>query len=320
MVDVNGGMVPPKGDDKSQAETITYWEIDKDNKETGTHSTVDKGSSLGSGDTVSKVHPDSKSKAKGVDGTRRGKNPSISVMSDECWILILMHVHLQSKSGCTAQQMANAKKKLETAASKWNETETVLPCKSGKGTGCTVTLRLVWHNESSPKVINVRVDCSKKEPKGSTQSGGDKNGNDAYIEVAPPDDKESDGSEGYYAHELGHNLFGTQSAENLPKEWKGAHNPDDKGLMRDTDKTKPIDKKETPSIPEKQLLYKLYGLVCDGEKCCNEDKKTHMIINRGISHTGSDDRSASIQGGTVTQMPNSSRLDGLVFITSNTLD
>jgi hypothetical protein len=239
-------------------------------------------------------------------------------MSGDCWIMMLMHVHLQSKNGCTKKQMANAKKKLEAAADKWNAGGVFIPCKSSKKPGgCIFIFRLVWHNASASNVINVRVDCSKNDHKGSTVSGG---GNGKYIEVAPPDDKESDGSEGYYAHELGHNMFGTQQPGNTPPEgWSPeGHSPGDKGIMRDTEKTKGIEKGEKPSPDEMKALYQKYGLVCD-DGCC-KDEKSKMLIHGTITRTDSTNSGYTVPGGIVTRTPDSTRIDGFVFIKSNMQD
>lgn len=331
MVEVNGGMVPPIGYDKKKDPGIVYSEIGDDNqvkKDKGRKLTgkVEKGDSLAPGGTM----PNPMGAPKPPPGTpggapRKSGNQSISIVRNDCWTLVLMHAHLQSK-GCSSGQMQGTKEKFDKAAAKWDAT---IPCPKGTGTCHSFFVRMVWHDEPNSDVINVRVDCTSKAKKteGETKSGADARGDTAYIEVAPADEQ----SEGYYAHELGHNMFGTKgSDEGAPKEWNGEpHNPDDQGLMRDTSKKKKdkegkdvdngIKPDEKPSSAEIKLLFKKYGVACN-EKCCKKsEEKSRILIGGGIVSTGSVSTSTGLVS-ISTVGPASSRTDGLVYIRTNVQD
>lgn len=309
MVEVNGSMVPPFGEARPQKKEdpkeeeipkekqIHYTEVGQDNQLLKKQSkekerTLEKGEEqLRSTDKMPETL--GKNTKDLGDISREGKqNASLSKLFNDCDALVLMHVHLQSKGGCNKKQLSDTMKEMENAARMWDDEKV---CEDdAKTKTCRFKLRLVWHDNPSHDVINIRVNCKKGNPKkGKTVSGADKRGESAYIEVSPPE--RLGDSEGYYGHELGHNLFGTArlnsgalDPESVPAGWDGqGHNPKG-GFMRDTETGGGIKPGEKPTREDRDLLYARLGWTCK-PSCCpdNKKQKQNVIILGGGERPGS---------------------------------
>lgn len=265
MVEVNGGMVPPLGQGQGQG----GGQIGYSNELGKPGGTIDAGESL---------RADGKGKLGGK--SRSSKNSAVSVeKGKDCTATIYLHVHLQAGTGCTAKDMQNTKDKMEDAAKKWDGKKCKCkpdPAPVGKRykeakDGCTIHLKLVFHDKPPPKgdgdrrVVNVRVNCGKydrtKEPTpGLTQPR-------QWTTLYAPDHG-AEPSEPYYAHELGHHLFGSGNDATKPDGWdEHGHNPDKGGFMRDTVEGSGLEADEGPSQDELCALVEEYEL-CDMKKCC----------------------------------------------------
>lgn len=271
MVSVNGGMVPPFGGSQgSGGDTVGYSAA-----KGGKSGTVPANGGL-------------RAKDKGADGKKNGdkprfpKNRSLSIEKPKnqwCATIINIHIHMQAGPGCTQDDMAKTKEELEEAAKKWSQ---VCPCPEAEAgsvlvpgpLGCAFDVRIIWHDEPSNDAVTIAVDCKDRkltdpDIPGEGQPGS---GREPRIRIAAQGRVKDNNDvaiplKGYYAHELGHNLF-----FNDPEGWSGGHNPDDKGIMRDTKKPGGgggIGGGEIPTPQEMCELAKLdKALSCNIKECC----------------------------------------------------
>lgn len=290
MVEVNGGMVPPLGQGQGQGERIGY-----SNEEGEPGGSIDAGASLRAG-------------ANGNPGgkPRSPKNSVITVEKGKgCSATIYLHVHLQAGAGCTAEDMQETKDKLEDAAKKWDGKKCKCepdPPPAGKRykkdkdgkdkDGCTINFKLVFHDKPPPKgdgdkkVVNVKVNCGEYDPKKEPTPGLAQPRQ--WITLYAPNHG-AEPSTPYYAHELGHHLFGTGDDPTKPKQWDPfGHNPDDRGFMRDTQVHRGLADSDEPTQDELCALVEKYEL-CDMRKCCELEDVPKEAKARDKKQTDSAD-------------------------------
>jgi len=283
MVEVNGGMVPPLGQGQGQGGQIGY---SNENGKPG--GTIDAGASLRADGT-----------GKPGGKPRSPKNSAISVeKGKDCSATIYLHVHLQAGAGCTAKDIQNTKDKMEEAVKKWDGKKCKCkpdPAPAGKRykqgkDGCTIHLKLVFHDKPPPKgdgdkkVVSVKVKCGKYDPTKESTPGLTQPRQWTTL-YAP--DHGAEPSEPYYAHEFGHHLFGSGNDPTKPDGWDDhGHNPDKKGFMRDTVTGGGIGPDEEPSQDELCALVGEYEL-CDMKKCCELEDVPKEEKVKGVKQTNS---------------------------------
>lgn len=283
MVAVNGDMVPPAG---ASRQSLT-----RPQQGGGKVGYSDQnGEPKGTVDAGNYVKWNVKDKERNLYGETVGNNRSLSIKRGQCETVIFMHVHLQEDSaGCDAVLMQATMDKMEKAASKWRGEvkcpEPKLGRRHKKGMGkCTWALRLAWHSDN-PKSHNdsiaIKVDCQAWNP-GTRPLPGEAlagSGLDGGIRVLAPG-KGADPSEGYYAHELGHNLFlgsvpkGVLTVAGDPEHsetWSRGHSPDKGSIMRDTALHGGIPGTDEPTAKDIKALMNAYKICVKITNCCNTE-------------------------------------------------
>jgi hypothetical protein len=295
MVEINGSMVAPFGGNK-QGNQPTF--TSGDGKK---HFTVDApaGSLLaGSKDANNKQYGNQH---------RESRNRTLSIDRQKCTAIIYVHLSLVPNGNCKPDEVKATMKELEAAVASYL-TNLKCPCdvKEGysltKNDGCTISVKLVWHDKPGPDVLPVTIICDDYDPNKDPFGQGPVSKGQMALTLAGKhmwqfaSGRLGKDTQGYnipsgptYGHELGHNLFG--NANEVPPSWRDpknwpnhkvspGHNPDQTGFLRDTSKN-PLTVNDKMSNGETCALAEKWNLCPTKDKdCCSWEKasESHVAV------------------------------------------
>lgn len=279
MVEVNGSMVPPLGQEPQGPRSITFERV-KDNKGKPVTLTL-PGDWHKSDDGPKNERLGSKKRygkwAGGCISVEKEPPPPDDKNKKTCIATIYLHLTLVGK-GCSATDVNSAMDMMERGARKLGGTCPCAPPPDGeehdRNDGRSVKVVIIWHPKPGGGIASVKLDCGAKAPhhgEASSEAGTIEFDGNMSLTEGP----NVAGNASLCAHEMGHLLFGTGSQ--APDGWDGDHNPDGNGLMRDTEKNKEaaLTGRDKTNEKENCILCSKAGLKV--EDCCTYKKKAVSV-------------------------------------------